>query len=109
MRFANNSLIGVLLKLPFRDVFRETPLFLPGSFRDCRVFDFSTTFSLFLLKMDKTSMILIEAVMKKSEKDRKSFQNVFRETLLFLPGTFRDCGFLNDQKHLTFLIKSHSK
>ena len=47
MRFEKNSLIGVLLKLPFRDVFRETPLFLPGPFRDSVVLRY---FILFMKK-----------------------------------------------------------
>ena len=35
----------------------------------------------------------------------KTFHLTFRETILFLPGTFRDCGVLAVQKHLTFLRK----
>ena len=44
MRHGTNSYSGQLLKLPFRKIFREALLFLPGTFRDCRVFDLSTTF-----------------------------------------------------------------
>ena len=62
MRFENNYLIGVLLKLPFRDVFRETLLFLPGTFRDCGVFDLFMTSSLFLVEIYKKNNINCTAI-----------------------------------------------
>ena len=94
MRFENNSLIGVLLKLPFRDVFRETPLFLPGPFRDSVVLRY---FILFMKKSVNKCRKKYDSNREccgKVPKGRKPFRFAFRETLLFLPGTFRDCGVL---------------
>ena len=49
MRFEKNSLIGVLLKLPFQDFFRETFRDLPGTFRDSVFFEIDSVFLLFLV------------------------------------------------------------
>ena len=51
-------------------------------------------------------MILTERVCKQVSKGGKPFRNVFRGTLLNLPGTFRDCQFVTDQNPLMFLINT---
>jgi len=38
-------------------------------------------------------------------KAKKRFRESFRETILFLPGTFRDCGFFDKSKTPDFLDK----
>ena len=50
-----------------------------------------------------------EKVKKINKFVKKPFRGPFRETMLFLPETFRDCGVLDVQKHLTFSRKSASK
>ena len=68
MRFEQNSLIGVLLKLPLLDVFLENQLFLPGPFRDSVVLKYVILFSKSVNKCRK-SMIIIETAVKKSKEE----------------------------------------
>ena len=68
-RYETNSSIGVLLKLSFRDVFQDPPLFLPGPFWD------SVFFRYFILFMKKSvnkwrkHMILTESVVNESQME----------------------------------------
>ena len=102
---------------PFREVLRETPLFLPGTFRDCGFLEgvfFCTTL---LSKSRKESFPASEknrtkkgkessqALPRKHQICEKAFREVLRETVLFLPGTFRDCGVLVCSKTPDFLDK----
>ncbi len=145
------------LNSPFHLGFRETPVFLPGTFRDCGLFEDGSCFRTSQVRKVTWNSLptwtpaqivtflqfcfrkpfreasggnvshffifwyhdwglsgllwllsrLRSNLTKEKLKPKKGFRFAFRETLLFLPGTFRDCGVLTCSKTHDFLKKKH--